>query len=180
MFRDDGDTDRAFADPDSGDRRLPHLPGPASVSGAPPPSGPLGTLRVTESSLSPSSKEHVDSCGTIQGPNPAPKPKLWSLAEIATSSDKTKGGSDSSQSGAAARSPFPHGPALPRNLYYTSPFIPGYSSFGPLGPLHGAGSHLNGLQQKMLQRAEAAARDCRLRSQNQPELHELKRGMTNV
>ncbi|XP_072241413.1 Iroquois homeobox protein 5a-like [Leuresthes tenuis] len=162
MFRDSSDSDRAFADPDSG-----RLPGPASAPGAPPPTGPLGTPRVTESSLSPSSKED------IQGPNPAPKPKLWSLAEIATSSDRTRG-SDSPQSGAAGRSPFPHGAALPRSLYYAPPFVPGY--FGP--PLHGAGSQLSGLQQKMLQRAEAAARDCRLRCQNQP--HELKRGTTNV
>ncbi|XP_070687430.1 iroquois-class homeodomain protein IRX-5b [Pempheris klunzingeri] len=191
MFRDDSgsDTDRGFTDPDfkdSGDRRLPHIPGPTST-GAPPQSAPLGT--EAERKLSSPSKEHVDT----QGPNPAPKPKLWSLAEIATSSDKSKGSNDSSQGGGAGqqqapahpastpRTPFPHGPALPRHLYYTSPFIPGYSGYGPLGPLHGSpGSHLtppahlNGLHQTMLQRAEAAARDCKLRS------HELKKGMTNV
>ncbi|XP_041852045.1 iroquois-class homeodomain protein IRX-5-like [Melanotaenia boesemani] len=182
-FRDDSDVDRGFSDPDSGDQRLAHQPGPTPVSGAPPQNQALNLLRVSESSLSPPPKEHVDSCGATQGPNSGPKPKLWSLAEIATS-DKSKGGIDFSQSGLAVQNPFSHGTTLTRHLYYTSPFIPGYSSFGPLGPLHGAGSHLNGLQQKILQRAEAAARDCRFpnqnQNQNQLELHKVKRGMTNV
>ncbi|XP_041795424.1 iroquois-class homeodomain protein IRX-5b [Chelmon rostratus] len=199
MFRDDSgsDTDRGFPDPDfrdSGDRRLPHIPGPTST-GAPLQNTPPGTVRAPEPdrTSSPPSKEHVDSCSAIQGPNLAPKPKLWSLAEIATSADKSKGSNDSSQSGGAGqqqasanptstpRTPFPHSPALPRHLYYPSPFIPGYSGYGPLGPLHGSpGSHLastthlNGLHQTMLQRAEAAVRDCKLRS------HELKKGMTNA
>uniref|UniRef100_A0A3B4T4N2 Iroquois homeobox 5 n=1 Tax=Seriola dumerili TaxID=41447 RepID=A0A3B4T4N2_SERDU len=148
-------------------------------------SPPLGLLRATEveRTSSPPSKERGDSCSSIHGPNPAPKPKLWSLAEIATSSDKSKGCNDSSQSGGAGqqatappsstpRTPFPHSSALPRHLYYTSPFLPGYSNYGPLGPLHGPPSHLNGLQQTMLQRAEAAARDCKL--------HQLKKAMTNA
>uniref|UniRef100_A0A3B5LKI4 Homeobox domain-containing protein n=1 Tax=Xiphophorus couchianus TaxID=32473 RepID=A0A3B5LKI4_9TELE len=125
--------------------------------------GPLEALRASETKRT-SSPSSLDSCGATQGPNPAPKPKLWSLAEIATSS--------------RGRSSLSHGPALPRHLYYASPFIPGYSSFRPLGPLQG-GSHINGLQQKMLQRAEAAARDCRLRSQSQTELQELKRANIN-
>ncbi|XP_036962681.1 iroquois-class homeodomain protein IRX-5b [Acanthopagrus latus] len=180
MFRDDSssDTDRGFTDPDfkdSGDGRLAHIAGPAST-GAPSQNGPLGTLRASEPEHM--SKEPVNSCNAIQGPNPAPKPKLWSLAEIATSSNKSKGCSDSQQQQAPApRTLFHHSPTLPRNLYYSSSFIPGYSSYGPLGPLHGSpgshlasSTHLNGLQQTMLQRAEAAARDCRLRS------HELKKG----
>ncbi|KAM4552911.1 iroquois-class homeodomain protein IRX-5b [Fundulus diaphanus] len=183
MFREDAGTDRGLTEPTLLDQRLPHIAGPNSVLGAPPQSGPLETLPVSgsERTSSPSSlsKDHSGSCGATQGPNPAPKPKLWSLAEIATSVDKNTGSSDSPQS--KGRSSLTHSPALPRHLYYTSPFIPGYSSFRPLGPLPGGpGSHLNGLQQKMLQRAEAAARDCRLRSQSQTELHELKRGMTNV
>ncbi|XP_033490544.1 iroquois-class homeodomain protein IRX-5b [Epinephelus lanceolatus] len=196
VYREDSgsssDTDRSFTDPDfkdSGDRRLPLIPRPTST-GAPPHNTPPGTVRASEPqrASSPPSKEHVDSCNPIQGPNPAPKPKLWSLAEIATSSDKSKGCSDSSQSVGApthptstSRTPFSHSTAMPRHLYYTSPFIPGYSSYGPLGPLHGGpASHLNGLQQTMLQRAEAIARDCKLHSQSQLDLHELKKGMTNV
>ncbi|XP_038562928.1 iroquois-class homeodomain protein IRX-5-like [Micropterus salmoides] len=192
---DSGDTDRSLTDPDfkdSGDRRLPLLPGPTSTGG-PPQIAPIRVSELERTS-SPSPKEHSDS---IRGPNPAPKPKLWSLAEIATSSDKNKGSNDSSQSGgpgqpqasvhhtSTPRTPFSHSPALPRHLYYTSPFIPGYSSYGPLGPLHGSShlastTHLNGLHQTMLQRAEALARDCKLRSQSQLDLHELKKGMTNV
>uniref|UniRef100_I3KPC3 Iroquois homeobox 5 n=1 Tax=Oreochromis niloticus TaxID=8128 RepID=I3KPC3_ORENI len=109
------------------------------------------------------------------GPNVAPKPKLWSLAEIATSSDKSKGCSDSAQRGGLGqqRPPFPHGPALPRHFYYASPFIPGYSAYGPLGPLHGGGSPLNGLPQ-------TAARDRRLRCQSQLEPHEHSRDTANV
>ncbi|KAK9516069.1 hypothetical protein VZT92_024030 [Zoarces viviparus] len=168
LYREDSgsgsDTDRSFTDPDfkdSGDRRLAPVPGPTST-GTPPQNAPP---------KSPSPKEPVDSCGSVRGPNPAPKPKLWSLAEIATSSDKTKGSSDSS------RTPLPHSPApLPRHLYYASPFLSGYSGFGPLGPLHG-GSHLSGLQHTMLQR------DVKVRSQSQLDLldlQELKRGTTNV
>ncbi|XP_061578571.1 Iroquois homeobox protein 5a-like [Cololabis saira] len=180
MFRDSAssDTDQGFTDPDFRDRRPPCL-GPITVSEAPPQSTSLETLKASEPdhtlSSSAPSKEHVNSCSTTQGPNVAPKPKLWSLAEIATSSDKNKGCNE------AGRTLFSHSPALPRHIYYTTPFIPGYSNYGPLGPLHAsAGSRLNGLHQKMLQRAEAAARDCRLRSQSQQELHEFKRGMTNV
>ncbi|XP_068579728.1 iroquois-class homeodomain protein IRX-5b [Cebidichthys violaceus] len=168
LYREDSgsgsDTDRSFTEPDfknSVDRRLAPVPGPTST-GTPPQNAPPS---------SPSSKEPVDSCGSVRGPNPAPKPKLWSLAEIATSSDKTKGSSDSS------RTPFPHSPApLPRHLYYASPFLSGYSGFGSLGPLH-SGSHLSGLQHTMLQR------DVKVRSQSQLDLldlQELKRGTTNV
>ncbi|XP_028441648.1 iroquois-class homeodomain protein IRX-5 isoform X2 [Perca flavescens] len=179
VYREDSgsssDTDPDFKD--SGDQRLPLLPVPT-----PPLNTPLGTVRMpeTERPPSPPSKKHVYSCGAIQGPNPAPKPKLWSLAEIATSSDKSKGSSDSSQSrGAPVRTPYLHSPTLPRHLYYASPFVPGYSSYAALGPMHG-GSHIGGLQQTMLQRAEAMARDCKLRSQSQMELNKLKEGTTNL
>nr|XP_024655561.1 iroquois-class homeodomain protein IRX-5 [Maylandia zebra]XP_024656511.1 iroquois-class homeodomain protein IRX-5-like [Maylandia zebra] len=91
---------------------------------------------VLEGTRTPSPRSKERPCGTTQGPNVAPKPKLWSLAEIATSSDKSKGCSDSAQSVGAGqqRTPFPHGPALPRHFYYASPFIPGYSAYGPPGP----------------------------------------------
>uniref|UniRef100_A0A8C3GB97 Iroquois homeobox 5 n=1 Tax=Cyclopterus lumpus TaxID=8103 RepID=A0A8C3GB97_CYCLU len=145
-----GDSDTDFKDSvDSVDRRLSLVPGPTST-GTTPQNTPLVIDRVERPS-SPPSKDHVDSCGATQGPNPALKPKLWSLAEIATSSDKSRGCRDSS------RTPFPHSPALPRHLYYTSPLLPVYSGFGPLGPLHS--SHLNGLHQTMLKRTAAAARD---------------------
>ncbi|XP_065812846.1 Iroquois homeobox protein 5a-like [Labrus bergylta] len=173
-FRDDSssETERGFTDPDckdSGERRLPPLPGTAPLI------GPLGSVRALEPERTSTDPSKDLSCGFIQGPNVAPKPKLWSLAEIATSSDKNKGSTDSSQSrGGTPQTPFHHSPALPRHLYYSSPFLPGYSSYAPLGPLSTPGSHLNGLQQAMLQRAEAALRDCKLRG------HELKKGVTNT
>uniref|UniRef100_A0A8D3BAN7 Homeobox domain-containing protein n=1 Tax=Scophthalmus maximus TaxID=52904 RepID=A0A8D3BAN7_SCOMX len=157
-----------------------HVLGPTS-SGAPLQNTPLVTVRVSalERTSSPSSKEHGGSCNAIRGPNPAPKPKLWSLAEIATSSDKTRGSDDCSRSGGAGRQQAAGPPSstprtlFPHSLYYTSPFLPGFSSYGPVGPLHpGPGSHvatatqLNGLT---LQRAEASARDSKLLSQL--ELH---------
>uniref|UniRef100_A0A0K8RTY4 Iroquois-class homeodomain protein irx-5-like isoform 1 n=1 Tax=Crotalus horridus TaxID=35024 RepID=A0A0K8RTY4_CROHD len=99
------------------------------------------------------------------GPGALSKPKLWSLAEIATSVDKGKEGggsgetppqtpsgfsgpaaqsptarSPSSSSAAAPPCPFPNGAAsvLPRPLYYaTSPFYPGYTNYASFGHLHG-------------------------------------------
>ncbi|XP_075884664.1 iroquois-class homeodomain protein IRX-5b [Nelusetta ayraudi] len=150
--------------------------GGSTPTGAPSPRTERTPIS-TPTSAGPLSKEHQDSCGATQGPNPAPKPKLWSLAEMATSSDKSKGAGGPHHAGGPGpvhpgahptRTPFPHG-----HLYYPSPFLPAYSGYGPLGPLQHGGpgshlasvTHLNGLQQTMLQRAEA-----RLRS------HELRKG----
>ncbi|XP_066492865.1 iroquois-class homeodomain protein IRX-5 isoform X2 [Tiliqua scincoides] len=128
------------------------------------------------------------------------KPKLWSLAEIATSADKAKeggGGSEgppqaspaslngagSTQSPTASTTcPFPSSAAasvLSRPLYYaTSPFYPGYTNYTSFGHLHGGAStagapspHFNGLNQTILNRAEALAKETKiLRSQSQLEL----------
>ncbi|KAM7415415.1 hypothetical protein PAMA_019981 [Pampus argenteus] len=125
------------------------------------------------------SREHSDS---DQRPTVAPKPKLWSLAEIAMSSDRNRSCSDSSQSPVSPptstpRTPFSHGSALPRHLYYTTPFIPGYSSFDPLGPQHGGPGSFKRITSDSA--AVTSARDCR-RSQSQLEQHELQRGTANV
>ena len=164
----------------------------------------LGTPGVSESGRAaspPTSKRLLGEAGSgvsghatavIQTPNPAaPKPKLWSLAEIATSSDHKCRGSNPTS--ASTRTQFPHGAPLSRRLYYTSPFIPGYSNYGSFGHLHscpgsnmGSTTHLNGLHQTLLQRAEAIARDCKLRSQTQLDLgreltqHQVKKGLANV
>uniref|UniRef100_A0A3Q4GJ91 Iroquois homeobox 5 n=1 Tax=Neolamprologus brichardi TaxID=32507 RepID=A0A3Q4GJ91_NEOBR len=127
-FREDGgsDADRGFDELDFKDSPVDRRP--ADMSTDPPRSAPPETLRVLEGARTPSPRSKERPCGTTQGPNVAPKPKLWSLAEIATSSDKSKGCSDSQSVGAGQqRTPFPHGPALPRHFYYASPFIPGYS-----------------------------------------------------
>ncbi|KAG7254876.1 hypothetical protein CRUP_022669 [Coryphaenoides rupestris] len=131
---------------------------------------------------------------------PPTKPKLWSLAEIATSSDSGAGG------------------VLSRPLYYASPFYPGYTNYaGGFGHLHGnhhhhqqqhhqhhhhphqgtaalsgtgstasSAAHLNGLNQTVFTRAEALVRESqKVRSQAQVDLfkdspYELKKGMSNI
>ncbi|XP_053126403.1 iroquois-class homeodomain protein IRX-5 [Hemicordylus capensis] len=144
------------------------------------------------------------------------KPKLWSLAEIATSADKAK--EDSGQAappqappglngaGAAAPSPTARSPSatcpfpnsasvLSRPLYYaTSPFYPGYTNYASFGHLHSNAStaagtpspHFNGLNQTILNRAEALAKETKtLRSQSQLELckdspYEVKKGTSHI
>ncbi|KAM3917924.1 iroquois-class homeodomain protein IRX-5 [Leptodactylus fuscus] len=140
------------------------------------------------------------------------KPKLWSLAEIATSSDKSKESSEVSVGSSTAqpmaattsspsRSPsaachFPNNAVLSRPLYYSTPFYPGYtnySSFGHLHSHHGASTtpapnsnaHFNGLTQTVLHRAEALAKECKLRNQSQVDLskdsaYDMKKGMSSL
>ncbi|XP_034031652.1 iroquois-class homeodomain protein IRX-5-like [Thalassophryne amazonica] len=198
------DTDRGITDldfKDAGDRRMRPISSPTSTGS--PLENVLYRASDSDRTASPAPKEHGrDSSNAIHGPNPAPKPKLWSLAEIATSSDKCKGSTDSLQSAGVrpqihttppTRTAFPHSTALSRHLYYTTPFIHGYSNYSTLGPLHGnpgsnlaSATHLNGLHQTMLQRAEAIARDCKLRNHSQLDIckdlthHELKKGTTNA
>ncbi|XP_042196269.1 iroquois-class homeodomain protein IRX-5a [Callorhinchus milii] len=111
----------------------------------------------------------------------ASKPKLWSLAEIATS-DKSKEQNEPPQGvcpgqGCAAPAsasspsrspcPYPSSAVLARPLYYTSPFYTGYTNYGSFGHLHGhshshshshggAPTHFpsNGLSQTVLNRVE--------------------------
>ncbi|CDQ60659.1 unnamed protein product [Oncorhynchus mykiss] len=160
---------------DHGDRRVPEMPRPTTA--ASPQNADLGVERDSDSAAS----------EMIHSALPAPKPKLWSLAEIATSSDKCKGCSDAAQTNI-----FPHSAALSRHVYYTSPFFQGYSNYhGTFGHLQNPGSnmgsatHLNGLHQTMLHRAEALARDSQARSQTQIDIckdlrYEIKKGMTHV
>ncbi|KAM6979917.1 Iroquois homeobox protein 5a [Aplochiton taeniatus] len=147
----------------------------------------------------------------IHSPPTAPKPKLWSLAEIATSSDRCKGSSEVLQAAGMGQStviasnavspsrsspqcPLPNSAVLSRPIYYTSPFYPGYTNYGSFGHLHsnhgsGTGStaaHFNGLNQTVLNRAEALVRESqKVRGQTQLDLckdspYELKKGMSNI
>lgn len=152
----------------------------------------------------------------IHSPPSAPKPKLWSLAEIATSSDRCKGssgdappppppcpglaqsavmGTSASPSRSSPQCPLPNSTVLSRPLYYTSPFYPGYTnyggSFGHLHSNHGSvttssTAHFNGLNQTVLNRAEALVRESqKVRGQTQIDLckdspYELKKGMSNI
>ncbi|XP_036087176.1 iroquois-class homeodomain protein IRX-5 isoform X1 [Rousettus aegyptiacus] len=232
-------SDSDFKEPSS-EGRLDALPGPPRASG-PSPVGPA-VARLAEDpgphypagapapGPHPAAGELPPGPGgpsVIHSPPPPPppqavlaKPKLWSLAEIATSSDKVKdggggsegspcppcpgpvagqalGGSRASPAPAPSRSPsaqcpFPGGTVLSRPLYYTAPFYPGYTNYGSFGHLHGhpgpgpgpttgPGSHFNGLNQTVLNRADALAKDPKmLRSQSQLDLckdspYELKK-----
>ncbi|XP_061819539.2 Iroquois homeobox protein 5a [Nerophis lumbriciformis] len=164
--------------------------------------GPRGALQDKPSDLSmhaPTSVIHS-----------APKPKLWSLAEIATSSDRCSrsssgeahrgGGGEQQQQqqqpcpgvmNPAAGSPPRSSPqcgVLSRPLYYTSPFYPGYTNYhgATFGHLHGtAGSpcspaHFNGLNQTVLNRAEALVRDKVRGDLCKDSPYELKKGMSNI
>ncbi|XP_062854646.1 iroquois-class homeodomain protein IRX-5b [Trichomycterus rosablanca] len=81
----------------------------------------------------------------IHSTNPTPKPKLWSLAEIATS-DKTErdrtqtcGGAQSpliisNSAFSPSRSPTRGPPLLPRHLYYASAFYPAFTNYSAFSP----------------------------------------------
>uniref|UniRef100_A0A671XTQ9 Iroquois homeobox 2a n=1 Tax=Sparus aurata TaxID=8175 RepID=A0A671XTQ9_SPAAU len=81
--------------------------------------------------------------------NPTVKPKLWSLAEIATSDPKQQhqqhGGlltpPTPSSTSPAATSPslYPAPSILGRPIYYTSPFYSNYTNYGNFSPLQGQG-----------------------------------------
>lgn len=78
-------------------------------------------------------------------PQPASKPKLWSLAEIATSDLKQPSmgpgcappglpaaAAPASAGAPPGGSPYPASPLLGRHLYYTSPFYGNYTNYGNL------------------------------------------------
>ncbi|KAJ7311859.1 hypothetical protein JRQ81_006174 [Phrynocephalus forsythii] len=218
-----------------------HLLHPSGGEDPPPPHPLSAQYRPPSTELQPGlpSNHHNNGTSVIHSPQAAPpppppppatgpgvlsKPKLWSLAEIATSADKGKesgGGTGGTNAGAVgdapsreappgaasapsptARSPstthcpFPNGASvLSRPLYYTtSPFYPGYTNYGSFGHLHGnaaaaagnPGPHFNGLNQTILNRAEALAKETKiLRSQSQFDLskdspYELKKGMSHI
>ncbi|XP_054567328.1 iroquois-class homeodomain protein IRX-5 isoform X2 [Eptesicus fuscus] len=232
-------SDSDFKEPPS-EGRLDSLPGPTRTSGPSPAARPAEDQGPHYPPGAPAPGPHPatgelppgpSGPSVIHSPPPPPpqavlaKPKLWSLAEIATSSDKVKdggggsesspcppcagpiaaqalGGSRASPAPAPSRSPsaqcpFPGGTVLSRPLYYTAPFYPGYTNYGSFGHLHGhpgpgpgptagPGSHFNGLNQTVLNRADALAKDPKiLRSQSQLDLckdspYELKKGMSDI
>jgi len=198
-----------FKDP--GDRRLFPV-GPVPATGLSSASARSGTHHgvsgsESESGRAPCSPTHPKrlggeagrgvSCSSNASPAAPKPPKLWSLAEIATSSDhKCKGSIDTTSATTTSTRTLqfpPHVAPLSRRLYYSSPFIPPrYSNYGTFGHLHGSNmgptaTHLNGLHQTLLQRAEAIARDCKLRqSPTQLDIgreltqHQVKKGLAHV
>ncbi|KAL3065168.1 iroquois-class homeodomain protein IRX-5a isoform X1 [Trematomus bernacchii] len=185
------------------------LPDSAKPTTSSPSSVPRGNQAVAQQQDKPSDLSHAPASNVtsvIHSPPSAPKPKLWSLAEIATSSDRCKEpthagpglgqsvilGNNASPSRSSPQCPLPNSTVLSRPLYYTSPFYPGYTnyggSFGHLHSNHGSGStaHFNGLNQTVLNRAEALVREShKVRGQTQVDLckdspYELKKGMSNI
>ncbi|XP_062817586.1 iroquois-class homeodomain protein IRX-5 [Anolis carolinensis] len=172
---------------------------PSAAELGPPPHHKAGATSVIQAAAPPPPPPPPPAQGS------AMKPKLWSLAEIATSGDKGKEGEES---------PTPRGPAssLPRPLYYPAgPFYPGYTNYSAFGHLHGNPASsapssssssssssstsssssappppLNGLHQTLLSRAEALAKETKLlRSQSHFDLskdspYELKKGMSQL
>uniref|UniRef100_A0AAY5ES01 Homeobox domain-containing protein n=1 Tax=Electrophorus electricus TaxID=8005 RepID=A0AAY5ES01_ELEEL len=181
----DDETDRITDNSDTKERENrteceSPVPTTSSPNNVPPETERLGQEKPADtgdpsSFLKPPS-ENNNATSVIHSTNSTPKPKLWSLAEIATSD---KGSSEQSQTSGPAQStiittgalspsrspthcPFPNGTVLPRHLYYASPFYPGFTNYGTFGHLntnHGANSgstaHLNGLSQAALHRAGA-------------------------
>ncbi|XP_062403462.1 iroquois-class homeodomain protein IRX-5b [Sardina pilchardus] len=113
----------------------------------------------------------------VLSPPPNPKPKLWSLAEIATSPGSGNSSLQVSGEGGCAvistsvqslsRPPSQchllNNVMFPRHLYCTSSMYSCFTNCGSLGHLSGSGTspatHLNGLNQLMSQRADAFVRD---------------------
>uniref|UniRef100_A0A1A8DGF7 Iroquois homeobox protein 5a n=1 Tax=Nothobranchius kadleci TaxID=1051664 RepID=A0A1A8DGF7_NOTKA len=178
------------------------LPDSAKPTTSSPSAVPRGNQAAAQQDK-PSDLRHAPNAVTsnvtsvIHSPPSAPKPKLWSLAEIATSSDRCKGSSDApaacpglgqsavlgataSPSRSSPQCPLPTSTVLSRPLYYTSPFYPGYTNYGgTFGHLHsnhgsvstGSTAHFNGLNQTVLSRAEALVRESqKVRGQTQVDL----------
>ncbi|XP_033012739.1 iroquois-class homeodomain protein IRX-5 isoform X4 [Lacerta agilis] len=192
--------------PAGGEDPQPAHPLPAQYR---PPSTDLHPLLPSSNGTSVIHSPQAAPQAAAAGAGALSKPKLWSLAEIATSADKSKEGSGdaapqapslagagsaqspTARSPSSTHCPFPNGASvLSRPLYYTtSPFYPGYTNYSSFGHLSGnaatAGNpspHFNGLNQTILNRAEALAKETKiLRSQSQFDLskdsaYELKKG----
>ncbi|CAI5646061.1 unnamed protein product [Oreochromis niloticus] len=213
------DTDHLLSDTelkDQEERTTELLPDSAKPTTSSPSAMPRGNQLAQQDK--PSDLSHASGTVTsnvtsvIHSPPSAPKPKLWSLAEIATSSDRCKGsgevsqscpglgqstviGTSASPSRSSPQCPLPNSTVLSRPLYYTSPFYPGYTNYGgSFGHLHsnhgsvttGSTAHFNGLNQTVLNRAEALVRESqKVRGQTQVDLckespYELKKGMSNI
>lgn len=83
----------------------------------------------------------------LDGQNQSVKPKLWSLAEIATSDPKQQQNcppgvgllTSTASSASPAGAVYPATSILGRPLYYTSPFYSNYTNYGNFSPLQSQG-----------------------------------------
>ncbi|XP_052400095.1 iroquois-class homeodomain protein irx-5-like [Carassius gibelio] len=120
-----------------------------SVSPVPTTSSPQNELSEARRPLS----EDCQSTSVTHSANPTPKPKLWSLAEIATSDKRSDEASQTPGAlppvGSPAQCPFPS-----RHFYYASPLCAGFTNHGALGHPQGSiPAHLSGVNQTVFHRA---------------------------
>ncbi|XP_063778885.1 iroquois-class homeodomain protein IRX-2 [Pseudophryne corroboree] len=124
------------------------------VPAKPVTSSPLSGIEApvlnhqNEGSLRTSNKSTLDNRISPSSQTPASKPKLWSLAEIATSDIKHQNMSQSCQlsavssatsSSASHSSAYPSSSILGRHIYYTSPFYSNYTNYGNFNALQSQG-----------------------------------------
>ncbi|CAL9705449.1 unnamed protein product [Knipowitschia caucasica] len=119
--------------------------------------------------------------------NPSVKPKLWSLAEIATSDQKqpqqancpsSSGGLLTAPSSASPPSLYPPPSIIGRPIYYTSPFYSNYTNYGNFSPLQGQGilryTNSSGVSLAAAAAAAAAAASSSSSPQHHHNQHEGK------
>ncbi|XP_030638609.1 iroquois-class homeodomain protein IRX-2a [Chanos chanos] len=141
---------------DANDRDTQHDERQRGLSPKPVTSSPLTGVEAPllnhqhrEDTRSNNNKACLDSRITSEPPSQTVKPKLWSLAEIATSDPKQHLGQNC-PSGVGLLTPASSGtsPAgavysassiLGRPLYYTSPFYSNYTNYSNFSPLQGQG-----------------------------------------
>uniref|UniRef100_A0A3B4Y3W0 Iroquois homeobox 2a n=1 Tax=Seriola lalandi dorsalis TaxID=1841481 RepID=A0A3B4Y3W0_SERLL len=137
----DGDDDDQNLDP-----RVQLSPKPVTSSpltGVEAPREDLARSLVNSNNINTNkSSSCLDSRPSSGAPQtPTAKPKLWSLAEIATSDQKHGGLLTPPTTSPAASSPslYPAPSILGRPIYYTSPFYSNYTNYGNFSPLQGQG-----------------------------------------
>ncbi|NWW46521.1 IRX2 protein, partial [Pedionomus torquatus] len=128
--------------------------GAAGSGGAPATSSPLAAVEAPllghphADAARSASKAALGGRASPGPPTPASKPKLWSLAEIATSDLKSQTlgqGCQPTQLSSATPASAPHSAAyspsslLGRHIYYTSPFYSNYTNYGNFNALQSQG-----------------------------------------
>ncbi|XP_023665919.1 iroquois-class homeodomain protein IRX-2a [Paramormyrops kingsleyae] len=125
---------------------------PRGVSPQPVTSSPLTGTEAPllnhshEDSTRTSSKASLESRVPSGQQNQPIKPKLWSLAEIATSDQKQHLGQNcpsallsTTSAASPASTVYPASSMLARPIYYTSPFYTNYTNYGNFSPLQSQG-----------------------------------------
>ncbi|NXG23855.1 IRX2 protein, partial [Grallaria varia] len=132
----------------------PAAPGASPPPPTPAPSSPLAAVEAPllghphADAARSASKAALGPRASPGAPTPASKPKLWSLAEIATSDLKSQTlgqGCQPAPLSSATPASAPHSAAyspsslLGRHIYYTSPFYSNYTNYGNFNALQSQG-----------------------------------------